>query len=105
MRGPHDTVQRMQILNTFDRVGFQHNEVGYFARLDATYGRAGVKEFSCVERYVRQRVPLSRVRSNSLERQRIRDEASQPPMSSARAAEETTRGEIGPAPAPYLCTG
>ena len=55
---------------------------------------------------VRQQVPLSRGRSMSLERQPVRDEAGHPPLSSVRVADQPiTRGDTGPAPASYLCTG
>jgi anti-anti-sigma factor len=55
---------------------------------------------------VRQQVPLSRGRSVSLERQPVRDEAGHPPLSSVRVTDQPiTRGDTGPAPASYLCTG
>jgi anti-anti-sigma factor len=55
---------------------------------------------------VRQQVPLSRVRSMSLERQPVRDETGYPLLSSARGADQPmTRGDTGPVPASYLCTG
>jgi len=55
---------------------------------------------------VRQQVPLSGVTSMSLECQPIRDEASHPPLSSARGVDQPiTHGDTEPVPASYLCTG
>jgi anti-anti-sigma factor len=65
----------------------------------------GMQYFADLAR-VRQEVPLSRLASMSLERQRVRDEARHPPLSSVRGTDQPiTRGDIEPGPTSYLRAG